>query len=88
MSNPIFQKLEEKIDLAMETIELLRLQLEEFDEKNQTLQAENTSLKTRQSQWENSLSSLLRKLEGADLTSGSLETTKMEMYEREEDATV
>ena len=33
MTNPLLQKLEEKIDNAIETIELLRLQLEEQEEK-------------------------------------------------------
>jgi cell division protein ZapB len=80
MSNQIFVELEAKIDQALETLELLRLQIEESEEKNQILQADNLALKNKQGQWEHSLTSLLRKLETSDLSSGSLETAKVKSY--------
>lgn len=83
MSDVLFEKLEDKIDQALETIELLRLQVEEYEEKNMALQSDNSALKSRQTQWENSLSTLLRKLEASDITAGSLETPKVELYENE-----
>lgn len=73
MSQSIFQKLEAKVDAALEAIELLRLQLEEQEEQNQTLMSDNAALKHKQSEWEQDLSSILRKLEGANLHFGKAE---------------
>lgn len=81
MSESIFQQLEAKVDCALEAIELLRLEIEEQEDKNQVLQAENAALRQKQSEWEHHLGDLLRKLEGADLNSGKFESSKMEHFE-------
>lgn len=83
MSNPLFQQLETKIDQAIETIEALRAQIEESESKNAALQADNSALKARQGQWENNLATLLRKLEGADISS-ALEEHTIDVFSREE----
>ena len=66
MSNEILAKLEGKIDNALETIELLRLQIEELDEKNKTLQQENFMLKDKHNSWEKNLTLMLSKLDTID----------------------
>ena len=81
MSQSIFQKLEARVDAALETIELLRLQLEDQEEHHQALLAENTSLKNKQLEWEQDLTTLLRKLEGADLRFGKVEALQAEAFE-------
>ncbi len=81
MSHSVFQKLEEKVDAALEAIELLRLQLEDQEEHNKALQADNATLKHKQAEWEQELSLLLRKLESADLNPGKLESHKIERLE-------
>lgn len=81
MSESIFQKLEAKVDCALEAMELLRMQIEEQEEKNKALQADNAALKHKQSEWEHHLTALLRKLEGADLNPGKLETSDIEIFE-------
>lgn len=63
MSNHLLIQLEVKIDDMIETLEILRLQVSDLEAKNDTLQTENAALKTRQSQWEQSLTTLLNKLE-------------------------
>lgn len=70
MSIQLVQKLEEKVDQAVETIGMLRLELEEMSESQERLKTENTELKNRQLQWEQSLSSLLKKLSNTDLSGG------------------
>ena len=67
MSNHLFQQFEAKIDQALETIESLRIQVEEWEQRYTDSEADNLVLKNRQTQWENNLSILLRKLEGAAL---------------------
>ena len=62
MSNELLQKLEHKIENAVESIELLKLQLEELEEKNSSLANENLSLKNKQASWEKNLTSMLDKL--------------------------
>jgi cell division protein ZapB len=84
MSNRLLEQLEEKIDNAIEAIELSRLQIEELEEKNLKLQNENATLKSRQTQWEHSLTSLLGKLDGASLSADKFEARKIERYEQEE----
>lgn len=81
MSESIFHKLESKVDAALETIELLRLQLEELEEHNKTLLLDNTTLKGNQLEWEQDLAALLHKLEGADLRFGKTEIRKTEQFE-------
>ncbi|HQZ87717.1 MAG TPA: cell division protein ZapB [Gammaproteobacteria bacterium] len=63
MSNALLLQLEVKLDDMIETLEILRLQVSDLEEKNDALQTENAALKTRQSQWEQGLSSLLNKLD-------------------------
>ena len=72
MSNEIIHKLEEKIDNAIETIELLRLQIDELEDKSSNLSAECDNLKNIKTEWEKSLSSILNKLDSVD---GTTETT-------------
>ena len=62
MSNELLQKLERKIENAVETIELLKLQIEELEEKNATLANENNNLKDKQISWEKNLNTMLDKL--------------------------
>jgi cell division protein ZapB len=81
MSQSIFHKLEARVDAALETIELLRLQLEDQEEHNKTLLTENANLKNKQIEWEHDLATLLRKLEGADLRFGKTEASKTEELE-------
>jgi cell division protein ZapB len=66
MATTILEKLEEKIDISIETIELLRLQLEEAEEKIANLEEKNFILKNRQTEWEQNLSQMLQKLEIAN----------------------
>ena len=85
MSNHLLVKLEDKIDDVIETLEILRLQIEELEEKNATLEGENGSLKNRQIHWEQSLAALLGKLEGSsENTAETIEITRVERFEREE----
>lgn len=84
MSMQVLQQLESKIDQALETIELLRLQVEESEQNNGSLQAENVALKQKLSQWENNLSALLNKLEAVDLAD-ALKTRSVEGCETQEE---
>lgn len=67
MSNQLLLRLEEKINHALEIIEVQRMQLEEAEQINQRLQLENSDLQNRQIQWEESLSALLKKLSNAEM---------------------
>ena len=66
MATTILEKLEEKIDISIEAIELLRLQLEEAEDKIASLEEKNFMLKNRQTEWEQNLSQMLQKLEIAN----------------------
>ena len=66
MATTLLEKLEEKIDVSIETIELLRLQLEEAEEKIIKLEEKNQLLKNRQTEWEQNLAQMLQKLEIAN----------------------
>lgn len=95
MSSHLFHKLEEKVQQAIETIELLRLQLEESETRNSNLQAEVNEFKNRQREWEQSLSTLLQKLASTDFSVTTLSTasaSKMkfaeESYLEKEEAAV
>jgi len=83
MSEKLLTQLEEKIDNAIENIELLQLQVEELEEKNAKLQSENEAFKSRQSQWEHGLTKLLNKL---DDVNGTAHTDKSKMEYLEEEA--
>ncbi len=63
MEAELLSKLEEKIESAIETIELLRLQLEELENKRAFLINENQNLQKKQSVWEQNLAVMLEKLE-------------------------
>ncbi|MDO4626224.1 MAG: cell division protein ZapB [Pasteurellaceae bacterium] len=70
MSLEILDQLEGKIKQAVETIQLLQLEVEELKEKNSqsqqandALRAENDQLKTEHSAWKERLSSLLGQID-------------------------
>jgi cell division protein ZapB len=84
MSEQLLTQLEEKIDNAIENIELLRLQIEELEEKNTLLQNENTTLKNRQFQWEQGLTKLLHKLDDDSEFTTQAEKNSVETFPNEE----
>ena len=75
MSSQLLEQLEAKVDETVETIEILRLQIEELEEKNTSLQDENNVLKDKHDAWEKTLHSMLEKL-------GSLESATQESAEQ------
>ncbi len=81
MSNQLLEQLEVKIDDIIETVEILRLQVEELESKNEGLQAENMSLKNRQAHWEKGLSSLLNKLDDVQPERANTEIVEEVLYE-------
>ena len=83
LSDKVCQELTEKIDQAIEVIELLKLQRVELEEQNQALIKEVNLHKKRQQDWENSLLTLLKKLESADLSFAEKEKLKA-VVEQEE----
>jgi len=66
MSNELLQRLENSVENAIETIEMLRLQIEDLEDKRARLIEENQTLKAKQSSWEHNLSTMLEKLENVD----------------------
>lgn len=69
MVNELIQSLEKKIDKTIETIELLRMQIEDLEEQNcacadlnTKLQADNEALKASNISWERNINNLLNKL--------------------------
>lgn len=80
MSNELLQKLEDKIDNAIESIELLRLQIEELEDQNSRAQAENAALKTKQAAWEQNLATMLEKLDAIE-PKALRQTTSVEQEE-------
>lgn len=66
MSSELLQKLEDKIDNALETIELLRLQNDELEEKYSKLLNDNTLLKNKHATWEQNLTTMLEKLDAIE----------------------
>ena len=66
MATTLLEKLEEKIDNSIEIIELLRLQIEEAEDKIVKLEEKNQLLKNKQTEWEQNLSQMLQKLEIAN----------------------
>ena len=83
MSNRLLEQLEKRIDDIIETMDLLRLQVEELEEKNSLLHNENHALKSRQSQWEQNLNALLNKLDDIGADSEKM-IAKVTEYHREE----
>ena len=68
MSSQLLQQLEAKVEQTIETIELLRLQIEELEQKNTRLQDDNNVLKDKHEVWEKTLYTMLNKLSGVDNT--------------------
>ena len=66
MSSELLQRLEDKIDNALETIELLRLQNEEAEEKYSKIINEYNFLKNKQADWEQNLTNMLEKLDAIE----------------------
>lgn len=77
MSTELLQKLEDKIDSAIDTIEILRLQNEELEEKYSRLMSENTMLKEKQTTWEKNLSVMLEKLDAIEASESSYKSEVM-----------
>ena len=70
MTFELLEKLENKINQAVETIALLQMEVEELKEdkvnlanKTEQLQSENNRLNTEHKQWQERLSTLLGKIE-------------------------
>lgn len=66
MSNELLAKLEGSIDRAIEAIELMRMQIEELEDQQQSLSQENHLLLEKHQAWESTLSSMLQKLSNVD----------------------
>ena len=78
MTTDLFLQLEQKVEYAVDTIELLRLQIEELEEENLALKAEHEK-------WRSDLSNLINRLDQVnpkELSDHSFETN--EAYEDEE----
>ena len=95
MSEHLLAQLEKKIENAIENIELLRLQVEELEEKNAklqnenaTLQNENATFKSRQSEWEQGLTKLLNKLDDVNGATAQTEKRKTEYLEEAVEALI
>lgn len=80
MSVTVLDQLTNKIDSIIEMVEMLRMQVEDLEERNAALETENNTLKNRQSQWEQGVTQILHKLENVE---GEPEARKMENFERE-----
>jgi len=87
MSNELLQKLEHKIESAIESIEMLKLHIEELEEKNSKLANENLLLKNKQAAWEKNLNSMLDKLSNIS-TSEQTTANKVYVEAYEEESTV
>lgn len=59
MSNELFEQLEQRVNTAVDTIEMQRMELDE-------LRQENERLKNERQQWESRLSSLLERFRELD----------------------
>ncbi|WP_019615861.1 MULTISPECIES: cell division protein ZapB [Psychromonas] len=75
MTLDLLEKLESKIQNAVDTIALLQMEVEELKEdkrslaeKNGLLQAENIKLSEEHQQWQSRLSALVGKIEQAEET--------------------
>ena len=81
MSNELLNNLAEKIDNAIETIELLNMQTEELDNINKQLHIENTKLKEKQSDLEKKLTTMLEKLIQSDKKEHHSKTLTENLFE-------
>lgn len=64
MSQDLLLQLEQKVAHAVEIIELLRLQIDELEE-------ENINLKAQQEEWRNALSGLIKRFDKIEAPSSS-----------------
>lgn len=88
MSNELLQKLESKIQNAVETIELLKMQIEELEEKNVKIMNENASLRNKQASWEKNLNVMLDKLSSVSSLEQQTKNAKVYVEPCQEEATV
>lgn len=75
MTGELLIKLEQKVEHAVEVIELLRLQLEELEEENAALRAE-------QQKWRGDLMSLIKRFDEIEMPAP--QSSSKLSYEREE----
>lgn len=66
MSSQLLEQLEAKVDETVEMIEIMRLQIEELEEKNVKLQDDNNVFKDKHEAWEKTLYAMLNKLNGVE----------------------
>ncbi|WP_432455771.1 MULTISPECIES: cell division protein ZapB [unclassified Agarivorans] len=63
MSFDVLEKLEAKVQIAVDSIELLRMEIEELKEQNSKLSDENSHLLQEQQAWQERLTALLGRIE-------------------------
>uniref|UniRef100_UPI0031450668 cell division protein ZapB n=2 Tax=Moritella TaxID=58050 RepID=UPI0031450668 len=63
MNFDVLDKLESKVQTAVDTISLLQMELEELKEENNQLLANNSELKSQQDVWQDRLRSLLGRMD-------------------------
>ena len=63
MNFDVLDKLESKVQTAVDTITLLQMELEELIEENNQLLANNSELKSQQDVWQDRLRSLLGRMD-------------------------
>jgi cell division protein ZapB len=63
MNFDVLDKLESKVQTAVDTISLLQMELEELKEENNLLVANNSELKSQQDVWQDRLRSLLGRMD-------------------------
>ena len=74
MNFDVLDKLESKVQTAVDTITLLQMELEELKEENSQLASNNAELKSQQDAWQERLRSLLGRMD---------EVQDLEEYEEE-----
>ncbi|GDY27669.1 cell division protein ZapB [Agarivorans sp. Toyoura001] len=63
MSFDVLEKLEAKVQVAVDSIELLRMEIDELKEQNSQLNDENGRLLQEQQAWQERLKALLGRIE-------------------------
>ncbi|BEU01564.1 cell division protein ZapB [Agarivorans sp. OAG1] len=63
MSFDVLEKLEAKVQVAVDSIELLRMEIDELKEQNSKLNDENGRLVQEQQAWQERLKALLGRIE-------------------------
>ena len=74
MNFDVLDKLESKVQTAVDTITLLQMELEELKEENSQLASNNAELTSQQDAWQERLRSLLGRMD---------EVQELEEYEEE-----